>query len=150
MAGYVQVILTRDVDKLGRAGDLVKVRPGHARNLLLPQGLAANADSSDLRRVEHERRLALAQAEKLRKVAQGTAAQIEGVVVEVTAQVGEEDKLYGSVTSRDVADGLAAKGIEVDRKQLKVDPIRTVGDHQVVAKLGHDVEAKFTVRVVAG
>jgi large subunit ribosomal protein L9 len=151
MAGYVQVILTRDVDKLGRAGDLVRVRPGHARNLLFPQGLAVDAAGENLRRVEHERRIALAQAEKLRKIAQGTAAQIEGTVIELTAQVGEENKLFGSVTARDVAEALAARGFTVDRKQLRLpEAIRTAGDHEIVAKLGHDVETRFTVRVVAG
>ena len=151
MAGYVQVILTRDVDKLGRAGDLVRVRPGHARNRLFPQGLAVDAAGANLRRIEHERNVALAQAEKLQKIAQGTAAQIDGIVIEITAQVGEEGKLYGSVTSRDVAEALGQRGISIDRKLLHLpDAIRAVGDHAVVARLAQDVEARFTVRVVGG
>lgn len=148
MPGYVQVILTQDVDKVGVAGDLVRVRPGHARNRLLPQGLAVDAAGGNLRRVEHERKLALARAEKLRKIAQGTAAQIDGIVVEISAQVGEEERLYGSVTSRDVADALSRHGVTIDRKELRLpQAIRTLGDHPVTLRLAHGVEARFTVRV---
>ena len=82
MAGYVQIILTQDVDKVGSTGDVVRVRAGHARNRLLPQGLAVDAAGNDLRRVEHEKRQALARVEKVRKIAQGTAAQIDGITVE--------------------------------------------------------------------
>jgi large subunit ribosomal protein L9 len=150
MATHVQVILTHDVDKLGKAGELVRVRPGYARNFLLPRKLALVATGANLGRVEHERGIAVARATKLRKVAEGTAAQIEGLVLEVPARVGEADRLYGSVTSSDVADALARRGLPVDRKQLQLsESIRTLGDHPITARLGHEVEARFTVRVVA-
>lgn len=149
MATHVQVILTHDVDKLGAAGELVRVRPGYARNFLLPRNLAVVATGANVGRVEHERNIALARATKLRKLAEGTAAQIEGLVLEVPARVGEADRLYGSVTSTDVADALARRGLPVDRKQLQLsESIRTLGDHLITAKLGHEVQARFTVRVV--
>ena len=149
MATHLQVILTHDVDKLGSAGELVRVRPGYARNFLLPRGLAMVATRANLGRVEHERSLALARATRLRKLAEGTAAQIEGLVLEVPARVGEGDRLYGSVTSADVADALARRGLPVDRKQLQLsESIRTLGDHVITARLGHQVQARFTVRVV--
>lgn len=101
-------------------------------------------------RIEHERGIALAKATKVRKLAEGTAAQIEGLVLEVPARVGEGDRLYGSVTAADVADALSRRGLPVDRKQLQLsESIRTTGDHLITARLAHDVHAQFTVRVVA-
>jgi large subunit ribosomal protein L9 len=145
---HVQVILKQDVDKIGRAGELVRVKPGFARNFLLPRGLAAVATNENVRQVEHERRIALALAEKQRKFAEGTAAQIEGLVVEIAMQVGEGDRLYGSVTSRDIAQALASKGVEVDRKKLQVpDTIKSLGEYTITAKLGHEVNANFKLIV---
>lgn len=150
MASHVQVILKQNVDKLGSAGDLVRVRPGFARNYLLPRGLAAVATGANIKQIEHERRIALALAEKQRKVAMGTAAQVEGVRLEIAVQVGEGDRLFGSVTSRDVAQALLSRGIEVDRKKLVLpDAIKSVGEYDVTLKLGHDVSTTFKLAVVA-
>jgi large subunit ribosomal protein L9 len=150
MATHVQVILKQDVDKLGSAGELVRVRPGFARNYLLPRGLAAVATGANIKQIEHERRIALALADKRRKVAQGTAAQVEGLRVEIAMQVGEGDKLFGSVTSRDVAQALQSRGIELDRKKLVLpDAIKTVGEYDIVVKLGNEVTASFKLAVVA-
>ena len=149
MASHVQVILKRDLDKLGSAGTVVRVRPGYARNYLLPRKLAVVATGGNMKQVEHERRLALAAAEKLRKIAQGAAAQIEGLTIELVMKAGEGEKLYGSVTSRDVADALSARGIEADRKKLELEEtIKTLGEHKVTLRLGHEVTASFTVVVV--
>jgi large subunit ribosomal protein L9 len=145
---HVQVILKQDVDKIGRAGELVRVKPGFARNFLLPRGFAALATGENIRQVEHERRIALALGEKQRKFAEGTAAQIEGLVVEIAMQVGEGDRLYGSVTSRDVAEALASKGVNVDRKKLQMpDAIKALGEYTLIAKLGHEVNATFKLIV---
>jgi large subunit ribosomal protein L9 len=145
---HVQVILKQDVDKIGRAGELVRVKPGFARNFLLPRGLAAVATNENVRQVEHERRIALALSEKQRKFAEGTAAQIEGLVVEIAMQVGEGDRLYGSVTSRDIAQALASKGVDVDRKKLQVpDTIKSLGEYTITAKLGNEVNANFKLIV---
>ena len=145
---HVQVILKQDVDKIGRAGELVRDKPGFARNFLLPRGLAAVATNENVRQVEHERRIALALSEKQRKFAEGTAAQIEGLVVEIAMQVGEGDRLYGSVTSRDIAQALASKGVDVDRKKLQVpDTIKSLGEYTITAKLGNEVNANFKLIV---
>lgn len=144
-----QVILKQDVDKLGHAGELVRVKPGFARNYLLPRGLAVVATGENIRQIEHERRIALALSDKRRKVAEGTAAQIEGLTLEIPMQAGEGDKLYGSVTSRDIAQALASRGIEVDRKRLQIpDTIRALGEYEISAKLGHDVSVTFKISVV--
>jgi large subunit ribosomal protein L9 len=150
MATHVQVILRQDVDKLGNAGELVRVKPGFARNFLLPRGLAALATGENVKQVEHERRIAAANAEKQRKLAEGTAAQIEGLTIELPMQAGEADRLYGSVTSRDIADALASHGITLDRKKLVLpDAIKTLGTYEISAKLGQEVHAKFKLIVTA-
>jgi large subunit ribosomal protein L9 len=150
MATHVQVVLKQDVDKLGRAGELVRVKPGFARNFLLPRGMAAVATGENIRHIEHERRVAQTLAEKQRKIAEGAAAQIEGLTLEIAMQVGEGDKLYGSVTSRDIAQALASRGIEVDRKKLQIpDTIKAIGEYEISAKLGSEVSAKFKLVVVA-
>lgn len=148
MASALQVILKQDVDNLGRAGELVKVKPGYARNYLLPRKLAVAATRGNLREIEHEKRLAQAQSARERSIAEGYAAQIEGLTVEIPMQAGDGDRLFGSVTSRDVADALAKRGIEVDRKKLVLnEAIKTLGEHAITVKLGHEVAASFSVIV---
>ena len=150
MATHLQVILKQDVDKLGNAGELVRVKPGFARNYLLPRGLAVIATGENIKQIDHERRIAVALAEKHRKFAEGAAAQIEGLTIEIQMQTGEGDKLYGSVTARDIAQALASRGIEVDRKKLQIpDTIRALGQYDITAKLGHDVNATFKLVVSA-
>lgn len=150
MASHVQVILRKDVDKLGQAGELVRVKPGFARNYLLPRNLAALATGENVKQIEHERRVAMVNAEKERKLAEGTAAQIDGLTIELAMQAGDGDRLYGSVTSRDVADALASRGVNVDRKKLVLpDSIKTLGEYDLHAKLGHEVIARFKLIVVA-
>ena len=150
MAAHVRVILKRDVDKLGSAGELVRVRPGFARNFLLPRALAVVATDSNVKHIEHERKLAVAAAAKLKGAAEGQAAQINGIVVEVEAQAGEGDRLFGSVTSRDVAEALHKRGIELDRKHIELaDAIKALGEYDVSARLGSGVVAKFKVKVKA-
>jgi large subunit ribosomal protein L9 len=150
MANHVHVILRRDVDKLGHAGELVRVKPGFARNYLLPRALAVVATDNNVRHVEHERKVAVASAAKQKSQAEGFAAQIGGLTVEVTAQAGEADKLFGSVTVRDIADALHKKGIELDRKHLELPaPIKALGEYEVTARLGAGVTSKFKVVVKA-
>jgi large subunit ribosomal protein L9 len=150
MATHVQIILREDVDNLGEAGELVRVRPGYARNFLIPRGLAAVATRGNIAQVEHEKKLALARAVKLEDEAKSAAGQLSGVSVQVQKQVGEEGKLFGSVTAQDVADALKAKGFEVDRKkiQMPAEAIRSVGTHEVTAKLRGKISATITVEVV--
>ena len=150
MAAHVHVILKRDVEKLGEAGELVRVRPGFARNYLLPRALAVVATDDNVRQIEHERKLALASSAKQKSVAEGLAAQVNGLTVEITAQAGEGDKLFGSVNTRDISDALHKQGIELDRKHLDLaTPIKALGEYEVTAKLGAGVSAKFKVVVKA-
>ena len=149
MASNMQVILTTSVEHLGRAGEVVKVKPGYARNFLLPRSLAVVATRSSMAQVEHERRLALLRHNKERKIAEGEAAQLENLTVEIAVQAGEGDRLFGSVTSRDVADALAKRGIDIDRKKLGLaDAIKTLGEHTITVKFASDISVSFKVRVV--
>jgi large subunit ribosomal protein L9 len=149
MASHVQVILKQSVEHLGKAGEVVRVKPGFARNYLLPRGMALVATGTNLKQVEHERRIALATAEKQRKMAEGSAALVQGLVVEIRMQAGEGDKLFGSVTARDIADALHTHGVDIDRKKLDVpDSIKSLGEYEITAKFGAEVNAKFKVRVL--
>ena len=151
MATHVHVILKRDVDKLGHAGELVRVRPGFARNYLLPRSLAVVATDDNVRQTEHERKLAVAAAAKQKSVAEGIAAQVTGVVIEIEAQAGEGDKLFGSVTSRDISDALRKRNIDLDRKHIELaTAIKALGEYDVTARFGSGVSTTFKVKVKAG
>ena len=144
----VNLILRQDVDKLGKAGEMVRVKPGYARNYLLPRALAVKATGANVNQIEHERQAALAQAAKARSVFEAVAAQVEGLVVEIPMQVGEGDRLYGSVTTRDVADAIHRHGIDIDRRKLQLpEALKTLGEHEVILKLGSDVSASLKVRI---
>src|SRR5580765_5840138 len=114
----MQVILRDDLDNLGKSGEVVNVKPGYARNYLFPRGLAVKATATDVAQVEHEKRLIAARAAKQAKEAQGEADRLSQVSVSIARAVGEEDKLYGSVTSRDIVEALQAQGITIDSKKL--------------------------------
>ena len=146
----MQVILRADVENLGHLGDVVNVKPGYGRNYLLPQGMAMTASPSNLKTFELERRKLQEKMDALRKVASDIASQLAKAALVITMRVGENDKLYGSVTSVLIAEALAAKGIELDRRNILLDaPIRTLGEHHVRARLHADVIADFTVTVAA-
>jgi len=149
MAVAIQVVLQREVHNLGESGDVVRVRPGYARNFLYPRSLALPATSGNLARVEDFRRLARARAETARKEAVATAEQVSAVSVKIVRAVGEENKMYGSVTSRDIEQAYAERGITLDRKQLDLpEPIRTLGLTEVKVRLSADVTAVLRVEVV--
>ncbi|MEY4583074.1 MAG: hypothetical protein RL701_7777 [Pseudomonadota bacterium] len=151
MANHLHVILKRDVDKLGHAGELVRVRPGFARNYLLPRSLAVVATDDNVRQTEHERKLAVAAAAKQKGVAEGNAAQVTGITVEIEAQAGEGDRLFGSVTTRDISEALRKRNIDVDRKHLEVaTAIKSLGEYDVTARFGAGVSTTFKVKVKAG
>lgn len=146
----VQVVLRDDVENLGRSGALVRVKPGYARNYLLPRGLASVATRGNVAQIEHEQKVAVARAAKLRQSAQGRASELASVSIEIAAQAGENQKLFGSVGSRDIAQALVAKGFEVDRRKVVLaEPIKELGEYEVSVKLGYDVQATIKVRVVA-
>jgi large subunit ribosomal protein L9 len=149
MATPIQVVLQREVHNLGESGDVVRVRPGYARNFLYPRQLALPATSGNLARVEEFKRLASARSEAARKSARTTADQLGNVSVKITRAVGEENKMYGSVTAKDIEAAYAERGITIDRKQLDLkEPIRTLGLTEVPIKLYSDVTAVLRVEVV--
>ncbi len=146
----MQVILKNDVDYLGSAGDLVEVKPGFGANYLIPQGLAVLATSRNKSRLEHERRAIEASIARQRRDAEDLGKRLKGVSVTLTRLVGEDDKIFGSVTSKDVADALADEGIEIDRRRLQLEgPLKTLGVYEVPVKLHRDVTASIKVWVVA-
>ena len=145
----MQVILRDDMDHLGKTGEVVNVKPGYARNYLFPRGLAVKATATDVAQVEHEKRLIAARAAKQAKEAQGEADRLSQVSVSIARAVGEEDKLYGSVTSRDIVEALQAQGVTVDGKKLHLaEPIKTLGLTEVPVRLGRGVTATIKVWVV--
>lgn len=145
----MQVILKEDVHNLGKAGELVKVKPGFGRNYLIPQGKAVVATAGNVKQIEHEKKLIAAKQAQLSKDAQAMADRLASVEVSIERQVGEEDKLFGSVTSRDIESALKDKGLTVDHKKIHMgEPIKTIGYHTVEIKLGTGVTGKIKVVVV--
>jgi large subunit ribosomal protein L9 len=146
----MQVILKEDVPHLGKSGDLVEVRPGYGRNYLIPQGLAATATAGNIAQIEHQKRLIAAKNAKLLKESEEIAQKLTAIEVTISRQAGEEQKLFGSVTGRDIADALADKGVSIDHKKIVMgEPIKTIGSHSVDVKLGQGVTGKIKVLVTA-
>lgn len=145
----VKVILQEDILNLGEAGELVTVKPGHARNYLFPQGKALPATSSRIKELEHNREVIAGKKARLLKELVAEKAKVEAVRLEVTAQAGEEGKLFGSVTSANVVDLLAEKGIVVDRRKIKLGSVKAIGDYEVEVQLHKDVVAKVSLSVTA-
>jgi len=144
----MKLILRADMENLGKLGDIVAVKPGYGRNYLIPQGLAMMASKSNLKVFELERNKLQAKMDSLRAGASDLAAKIAAATVSIEVRVGEGDKLYGSVTSAMIADGLEAQGIVVDRKKIVLDdPIRSIGVHEVEVKLHADVRGAIRVVV---
>lgn len=149
MASHIQVVLKDDVENLGKSGELVRVRPGYARNFLIPRGLAALATRGNIAQIEHEKQVATARAAKLKGDAEAVSKTLSGIKLEIAVQAGEGDKLFGSVGTKDIAEALEAKGQKVDRKKIVLaDNIKTLGEHDVAIKLGYDVTATIKVTVV--
>ncbi len=145
----MRVILRENLDNLGKAGEVVSVRSGYGRNYLLPSGLAVPATEKDEARLQHEQRTIAARVAKLAKQMQSEADRLSQVSVSLARAVGEEDKLYGSVSNRDIAEALAEQGIKLDAKKIQLEePIKALGMTEVPIKLGHDVTAKIKVWVV--
>jgi large subunit ribosomal protein L9 len=143
-----RVILQDNVQHLGKTGDIVKVRDGFARNFLVPRGLAVVADDRNVRRLNHQKRLAETRNFKALASARVLAEQIAATAVTITKEAGEDNKLFGSVTNRDIAEALAADGFKVDRKLIHIaEPIRTLGVKSVQIKFHADIESALTVYV---
>jgi len=145
----MQIILRQDVEKLGKIGEVVQVKTGYARNFLIPRGMAYAATKSNLARLAEDHRVLAHRALKEKRVAGDFASKLEGFRVTVTALVGEEDRMFGSITSQDIAELLREKGMDVDRRKIHLEePIRALGEYDVPVKLHSDVTAMIRVEVV--
>jgi large subunit ribosomal protein L9 len=145
----IEVILKEHVENLGRRGEIVKVADGYARNFLLPRKLALRVTAENKRQIERERAKADAREAVELKEAQAQAARLQAADVSIARRVGEHDTLYGSVTSADIADGLASKGLEIERRKIQLaDPIKQLGEFTVPIRLHRDVVAQAKVVVV--
>ena len=146
----MEVILREHVDNLGKRGEIVKVADGYARNYLLPRKLALVANEGNKNQIEREREKFEAKEAEERKGAEGLAARMGNLEIEIARKVGENDVLFGSVTTSDIASALGAKGFEVDRRKLQLhEPIKKLGDFDIPLKLHREVVATVKVKVVA-
>ena len=144
----MKVILSEDVSNLGTMGSVVSVADGYANNYLFPRKLAVRADSGSAKQIEHEMRIIKRREEKRRAELTEQSKKISSVTVEILARAGEEDKLFGSVTTAQIAEKLAEKGFKVDRKNIHLEePIKALGIYTVALKLGLGVEASIKVWV---
>jgi large subunit ribosomal protein L9 len=145
----VKVLLQSDVESLGSGGEVVRVRAGYARNFLLPRGLAMVATAGNLKRVDELKRAAQSRAKQEREKAQASAATLSTLSLTIQRAVGEEGKMYGSVTSKDIEEAVERAGASVDRRRIQLpDPIRQLGSYSVPVKLHGDVVATLKVEVV--
>jgi large subunit ribosomal protein L9 len=146
----MKVILTEEIRGLGTRGEVVTVKDGYARNFLLPKNLAREATTGNLKQIEHERRKWALLANQEKDEAQKAADKVKGAKVQIEKRVGEHGHLFGSVTANEIADALAAKGIEVDKRRIELaQPIKSIGVHDVEVRLHRDVTAQIQVEVIA-
>ena len=144
----MKVILREDIDNLGKSGELVTVKDGYGRNFLLPRGKAVLASAQNMRQLEHEKTVLAARNAKLKGAAEEQAKKLGAVKAVIKRKVGEQDKLYGSVTVLDIAEALAAQGQQIDRRLIHLaEPIKAVGNYEVELRLHRDVVAKIKVEV---
>jgi large subunit ribosomal protein L9 len=146
----IEVILREDIKTLGRAGEMVRVKPGYARNYLLPQGLAYEATEGNRKRIAAETRVRAARNEAERAEAERVAGTLSGTTLTLSGKAGEEGKLFGSITSQDIADALTRQGFNFDRRRIELEhPIKTTGTHTVSVRLHPEVHAELRVSVVS-
>lgn len=145
----MEVILKENVESLGKIGDMIRVKDGYARNYLIPKGLAIEADGGNVELLKRQREMVKKKAEKQKKEAESFRDVIESAVCRITARAGEQGKLFGSVTARDVEENLKIQGIAVDRKTICFEePIKSLGEFTVTVKLPLSVAAKLKVVVL--
>ncbi len=145
----MQIILTQDVDNLGKAGELVSVRPGYGRNYLVPRGFAVSATVRNKNRLDHEKAVIARRVAKERATATEVAARINGMTLQFERNVGEDEKLFGSVTSRDITDQLKKANVDVDHRWVELDnPVKALGKYEVAIKLAAGVTASLKFWVV--
>ena len=144
----MKVILREDVKDLGNMGTVIDVANGYGRNYLIPQNLAVEANPKNIKQLEHKKNIILAKAKKIRKSAEDAAEEVSKLSISIEAQSGEEDKLFGSVTAKDIAEEIAKQGIDVDKRKIILDePIKRLGSYDVSVKIHHDVTATVKLEV---
>ncbi len=145
----MKVILKDDVKNVGKMGDIVKVADGYARNFLVPKGLAVEANTKNIKTIEHEKRIIQGKAKKIKNSAQELSDRIASMTLVIKANAGEEEKLFGSVTTMDIAEALKNEGIEIDKKKISLDePIKRLGTYSVNIKVHHEIKTNVMVQVV--
>lgn len=145
----MQIILTQDVANLGKAGELVNVKPGYGRNYLIPQGLAVSATAGNVNRLEHERKQIERKVAKEKATAQSIADRLNGMTLQFERSVGEDEKLFGSVSNRDITEQLKKAGIDIDHRKVELEhPVKALGKYEVPVKLGAGVVAQLKFWVV--
>jgi len=145
----MKIILRKDVDTLGKVGDVVSVKDGYARNYLIPRGIAFEATEGALRQVEEEKKQQARRLEKERTIAENLAVQLEKISITIKMKVGEEEKLFGSVTAQMIADALTEKGITIDKRLIELEePLKALGIYDVPIKLHGGVVSKIKVWIV--
>ena len=146
----VKIILREDVHGLGNAGTVVSVRPGYARNFLLPEGKAVLATEAGVKELDHHQRVIAEKVAREMKTHQAAKSRLEGLKLSISVQVGEEGKLFGSVTAREIADLIAAQGVEIDRRTIQLsEPIKGAGTHTIPIRLHREVVAQVKLEVTA-
>jgi large subunit ribosomal protein L9 len=146
----MEVILREHIDNLGRRGDVVKVAEGYARNYLLPRKLALAVTDANKRQIDREKKVAEAKDAEERAQAEAVAQRLTAAEVEIARRVGENQTLYGSVTSADIAQALHARGIEIDKRRIQLsEPLKALGETTVPVKIHRDVTAQVRVKVIA-
>ena len=146
----MEVILREHVEHLGARGDVVKVTPGYARNYLLPRKLALAVTENNKRQIDREKKLAEARDMEERSAAEAVSARLGALEIVIARRTGENDALYGSVTSADIAEALKEKGFEVDKRKIQLaDPIKALGERTIAVKIHREVIAQVKVKVVS-
>jgi large subunit ribosomal protein L9 len=146
----MKVILKENVASLGKMGDAIKVSDGYARNYLIPKGLAIAANNKNLKVLEHERKHILQVAEKERKKSEVLAEKLASITCTIARRVGDQDKLFGSVGTKDIEKALQEEGVEIERKNILLDePLKSLGEFPVKIKLPAGASAEVTVKIVA-
>jgi large subunit ribosomal protein L9 len=146
----MEVILKEDIANLGKIGEVVRVRDGYARNYLLPRGLVLEANKKNLKTFEHHKKIIADQKQKIMRQAQAVGDELNGVSLVIPMKVGEEGKLFGSVTNIHIEKALKAKGLNVDRRKIQLaEPIKVAGDYDVPVRLSADLVVPLKVSVVS-
>ncbi len=145
----LEVILREDIKTLGKAGEMVRVKPGYARNYLLPKGLAYEATEGNKKRIQAESKAKNVKLEAEKSEANAIASKLNAVTLTIASKAGEGDRLFGSITASDIADAMAAQGHKIDKRKIELEhPIKTLGTHTIALRLHPEVQAEIRVSVV--